>query len=386
MARNNRRRGHVRQHGASWSAIVFEGRDLATGRDKYRWYGGFASKDAAEKKLTELLGQQDRGAYVPPSDETLAEFLRRWLAASRVNTRASTRAQRETLVEAHIIPRLGRLRLQQLSTATLNAFYGELLGTGRRDGKGGLSASSVAKIHGVLATALRMAIGEGTLVKAPTDGATPPRQRRPELKVWSAEEARVFLSSVRDDRLYPAFALALATGLRRGELLGLAWRDVNLEGRWLSVRQTLVSVNFEVKLSEPKTKAGRRDVAIDQSIVELLRAWRLQQLRERHQLNLPAQRPDDLVFSQPDGSPLHPGLFTDVFDRRVKRAGVPRIRFHDLRHTAATLMLKSGVHYKVVSERLGHANVSITLDLYTHSVPSLQEEAAAKMGRLLLGA
>jgi integrase len=200
----------------------------------------------------------------------------------------------------------------------------------------------------------------------------------------SADEAHTFLVSVREDRLYAAFALSLTTGLRRGELLGLAWRDIDLSAGWLHVRQTLVSVNYQIQLSTPKTDSGRRSVALDQGIVEILRKHRRNRLEERLQLGLGALQPDDLVFSTLAGGPLHPSLFTDAFDRRVKAAGVPRIRLHDCRHTAATLMLIAGVSPKVVSERLGHSSVSLTLDLYTHSVPSLQEEAAAKVANMVL--
>jgi integrase len=146
-------------------------------------------------------------------------------------------------------------------------------------------------------------------------------------------------------------------------LLGLAWRDIELDAGWLHVRQTIISVNFKITISTPKTAAGRRSVALDAGTVEFMRDYRLRQLRERHQLGLGAAQPDDLVFSTIEGNPLHPGLFTDNFDRRVKAAGVPRIRFHDVRHTFATLALSAGIHPKVVQERLGHSSVGITLDL-----------------------
>jgi integrase len=161
---------------------------------------------------------------------------------------------------------------------------------------------------------------------------------------------------------------------------------VELDAGWLNVRQTVISVNFKIVVSTPKTAAGRRSVALGKDAVELLRSHRRRQIEERPNLGLSWPKADDLVFSSIEGKPLHPGLFTDTFDRRVKAAGVPRIRFHDCRHTAATLALSDGVPAKVVQEMLGHASVSITLDLYTHSVPSLQTDAAAKLGALVLGA
>lgn len=375
-------RGHVTQRGTSWYYWVETGRDAA-GKRKQLSRGGFATKREAERALSAVVSTIDAGSYVGPTKETITSFFRDWLPSAKSRMRSSTWATYETLAEKHIVPALGGVRLSRLTTAQINRFYADLLDHGRRDGKGGLSARTVGHIHGVLRLALGDAVKWQLLARNPAEQASPPRKQRKELQVWSAAEARTFLESVRDDRLYVAYALALTTGLRRGELLGLAWRDVDLEAGLLQVRQTVISVNFKVIVSTPKTAAGRRAVAIDPATVELLREHRLRQLRERHLLGLGAQSPDDLVFAAPDGAPLNPALFTDAFDRRVRAAGVARITFHGVRHTAATLMLTAGVHPKVVQERLGHASVSITLDLYSHSVPSLQVEAASKMGALI---
>jgi integrase len=182
-----------------------------------------------------------------------------------------------------------------------------------------------------------------------------------------------------------AYVLAATTGLRRGELLGLRWRDLDLGAGRLSVTQTLVSVNYAVSFSTPKTAAGRRSVALDPATVAALRAHRVAVLEERLSLGLGAPTEDALAFTAIDGTPLHPGQFSDRFDRLVKAAGVPRIRFHDLRHTHATLALRAGVHPKVVSERLGHSTISVTLDTYSHAIPAMQEEAAAKVAALVFG-
>jgi integrase len=310
--------------------------------------------------------------------------MREWLESARSNTRPSTWATYETLTEKHIVPSLGQIPLQRLTAARLDAFYGELLSSGRRSGKGGLSPRTVGHVHGVIRLALSQAVRWQLLIRNVADDANPPRKRPAEIRTWSSDEVRTFLNSVRDDRNYAAYALALTTELRRGELLGLAWRDIDVDAGWLNVRQTVISVNFKIQISTPKTAAGRRSVALDPATVALLREHRLNQLKERVQLGLDSVKPDDFVFSTPAAEPLHPGLFIDTFDRRVKAARIPRIRFHDLRHTSATLALAAGVHPKVVQERLGHASISITLDLYSHSVPVLQEEAASKLGALVL--
>ena len=376
-------RGHIRRRGKTWSIVVDIGRD-ENGKRQQRWHAGFRTEREAEAKLPEILTQLQRGSYVEPTKKTMTIFMREWLESARSNTRSSTWSTYQTLTEKHIIPALGSWQIQRLTAAKLDAFYGELLTSGRRSGKGGLSPRTVGHIHGVIRLALSQAVRWQLLTRNVADDANPPRKKQTTMRTWSPEEVRTFLNHVHDDRNYAAYVLALTTGLRRGEILGLAWRDVDLDAGWLNVRQTVVSVNFKVQLSTPKTAAGRRSVALDAGTVQVLRDHRLRQLKERVDLGLDNVKPDDFVFSQPDGSPIHPGLFSDAFDRRVKAAKLLRIRFHDLRHTSATLALAAGIHPKVVQERLGHASISITLDLYSHSVPSLQEDAATKVGGLIL--
>lgn len=377
-------KGYTRRHGKGWSYVI-ELPKSEDGARKRRSLSGFATQRAAATAMRTALATIDDASYVEPTKETVAGFMRRWLPSAKARMRPSTWAFYDMLTEKHIIPALGGAKLQRLTVAELNAFYADLLDHGRRDGTGGLSPRTVGHIHGVLRLALGEAVRWDSLTRNPAEGASPPRKQRTEMSAWSAVEAQTFLASVRDDRLYAAYGLALTTGLRRGELLGLSWRDIDLEAGWLNVRQTVVHVNSsKPQLSTPKTAAGRRSVALDTATVELLREHRLAQLKERAELGLTAQQPDDFVFSHIDGSPLHPTVFTDTFNRRVKAAGLRRIRLHDLRHTAATLMLAGGTNPKVVQERLGHSSVSMTLDLYSHTVPSLQEEAAAKLGALIL--
>ena len=202
------------------------------------------------------------------------------------------------------------------------------------------------------------------------------------MSVWTAPQVREFLEHVRDDRLGPLFLLASTTGLRRGELLGLQWVDLNLQARRLSVRRSRVSVGYAVSISEPKTRRGIRQIAVDDVTVKVLRDYRMRQLEERIAWG-PAWHDSGFVFTKEDGRPLHPDHVSKRFDRVVRSSGLPRIRFHDLRHTYATLALQADVHPKVVSERLGHANISITLDTYSHAIPALDEEAARRVAELV---
>lgn len=204
------------------------------------------------------------------------------------------------------------------------------------------------------------------------------------MRVWDAEQLRQFLDSIEQHRLYPAYHLAASTGMRRGEVLGLLWNDVDLDGRRLSISQALLSVAYAVKIGDVKTGPSRRTIDLDPRTVSILRSWRKRQLEER--LALGEDYEDHgLVFTGPDGTPVHPDFFSQTFDRKVARSGLPRIRLHDLRHGHASLLLKSGVPVKVVSERLGHATPAFTMTVYQHVLPGMQAEAAMTFANLVFG-
>jgi len=375
-------RGHIRRRGTKWVAVVSLGHD-ESGRRKQQWYSGFKTKKAATEKLTEVLGSLQGGNYVEPSKRSLGGFLiKEWLPSIAASVRPSTWTAYRMLCETHIIPALGTVPLQRLSAAMLNKLYADLLAHGRRDGKGGLSARTVQYVHVTCHKALADAVKWQLLTRNVADQATPPRPQAKEPTTWTAGDLRASLAHVEGDRLYPAFLLAATTGLRRGEVLGLRWRDVDMAGGRLAVVQTLLQVRNEVALGTPKTAKGRRSVALDTRTVEALRAHRLAQVEERLAFG-PGYQDGDLVFAREDGAPLQPDSFSHTFARHAKAAALPAIRFHDLRHTHATLALQAGVHPKVVSERLGHATVSITLDTYSHAIPAMQEEAAERVAALV---
>jgi integrase len=376
-------RGHVRKRGGAWYVVVDLPRDPVTGKRKQKWHSGFRTRRDADKGLTEILARLDQGTYVEPTKQTVADFFDQWLAATRTTIRASTYSTYETMIRAHLKPRLGSLPLQSLTAARLNALYADLLREGRRDGKGGLSPASVRYVHAVTRKALSDAVRWNLLTRNVADAADPPRAARAQIKTWSAREVRAFLRHVEADPLYAAYVLAATTGMRRGEVLGLRWQNLDLEASRLSVVQALTVVGgYDVQFSEPKTARGRRSIALDDETVRVLREQRERQLLDRALMG-DAYEDQDLVFAHGDGSPIHPDSFSDAFWRHTKAAKLPRIRFHDLRHTHATLALAAGVHPKVVSERLGHASVTITLDTYSHAIPALQETAASLVAALV---
>ncbi|MCC5952804.1 MAG: site-specific integrase [Acidimicrobiia bacterium] len=289
-------------------------------------------------------------------------------------------------IELHVLPALGRQQLTKLSPSDLDLFYADLLAKGRRKPGGdskGLSAKTVRNIHVMVNKALSDAQRKGLVVRNVAELADPPKlsaQRRKELKAWDPDQLSTFLDAIAAHRLSPAFLLAAHTGMRRGEVLGLRWGDLDLTMARVSVRQALVTVAYEVQLSDVKTGSGRRTVEIEEGLIEALEAWRSVRAEE---LAGRAPAEGDLVFTKQDGSWVHPDLFSQIFDRAVAKLDVPPITLHDLRHTHATILLMNGTPVKVVSERLGHASPAFTMSVYQHVLPGMQAEAAQLFAALL---
>jgi integrase len=215
--------------------------------------------------------------------------------------------------------------------------------------------------------------------------ADPPRLRQAgslAMNTWTASQLRIFLDEMSSHRLSSAYLLAATTGMRRGEVLGLRWADLDLERHRLAVRQTVITINYEVSIGQPKTQKGRRSISLDSGTIEALASHRARQQAERESLGA-AYADRDLVFAKTDGSPLNPDYFSKVFDHTVSRLEIPRIRLHDLRHTHATLGLAVGIPVKVMSDRLGHATAAFTQDVYMHVSPQQDGEAAERIAALL---
>lgn len=249
----------------------------------------------------------------------------------------------------------------------------------------GLAPKTVRNIHLMLNKAMADAQRKGLVVRnvvSLADAPTLKNRQEGNIKAWDADQLRTFLDSVRDHRLHPAFHLSSHTGMRRSEVLGLRWCDLDLDARRLWVRQALVSIAYDAQISDVKTGTGRRTIDLDPVTVDVLKAWRIERAEEKGGIE---PRGDELVFVKPDGSWIHPHSFSQLLDRKVAKLDVPKISLHDLRHTHATLLLKAGVNVKIVSERLGHANVAFTMAIYQHVLPGMQAAAAATFSDLLRG-
>jgi integrase len=388
-------RGSIRKRGPTWTVVVDVGRDPTTRKRRQISKGGFKTRRDANRWLTHTLGQLDQGSYVTPTRQTISDHLIEWLPAIRSSLRPATYESYERNVRQHLIPTVGHIWLDQLSADRLSAVYADLHRSGRLDGAGGLSPRSIRYLNTILGKALGDAVAEGKLARnvaqAPIVRRRLPRSAKPEMSTWSAAELAAFLDQLRGDPLHAPILLAATTGMRRGEVLGLRWRDTDLDAGRVAVRQTLAAVRdvdgdcgrHLLVFGEPKTAKGRRTVPLPAQTVAVLRAHRKAQAAERLKVG-PDYADQDLVFAEPDGSPIHPDKFRKRFEVRIGRSGLPPIRFHDLRHTYATLALRAGVHPKVVAEVLGHANISITLDTYSHAIPAMQESAAT-IARLVFG-
>ncbi len=373
-------RGSIIKRGKSSYTIVLNlGNDPRTGKRKQQWVSVKGTKKDAEKRLSELFHQLDTGTFMRPTKTTLAEYLERWLKDyAWPNLAPRTAEGYETIVRQHLIPKLGNLSLTQLRPEHLQKYYSEMLSIGRCDRPGGLSAQTVRHHHTALHKALQTAVEWGLLNRNVADAIKPPRTQRPEMKTWDEDDITRFLEAAKETPYHCLFYLALFTGMRRSELLGLKWSDVDLILGEASVTRSLHHLrDGSIVFRSPKTAKGRRTVALPPSATLLLKEHRERQKLEQAMLGV-LSGDDDLVFSHLDGKPLRPNTITRAWTILADRAGVKVIRLHDARHTHASLMLKQGIHPKIVQERLGHATIAVTLDTYSHVAPGLQEAAAKR--------
>jgi integrase len=338
------------------------------------------TRQEVQRRLTEALRDRDKGLPIIRDErESLAHYLPSWLAIIKPTVRPSTWQRYEELCRLHVLPGLGTTPLTRLSVQHLNALYAAKLADG-------LTPRTVRYIHATLHKALHDAQAMTLVQRNVAELATAPRPRPAEMQTFTPEQARRFLEEAHEDRFEALYLLAITSGMRLGELLALRWSDVDLEQGYLIVQRTLRYSKGSWNFAEPKTAHGRRKLILTSLACEALRRHRACQAAERLALG-PIWTNTELIFTDEVGQPLRGiTVYRDRFMPLCRRADVPTIRFHDLRHTAATLLLLQGVNAKVVSEMLGHASVTITLSLYAHVLPDMQKDAAAAFDRLLLQA
>ncbi len=385
--------GHIRKRNyttksgkqtVNWYVVVDLGRDLE-GKRKQKWHGGFKTRKAAEVARAKIVGDLHGGTYSEPSKTSFQNWVvDQWLPNVETQVKPSTFDSYQRNLRLHVIPTLGPRQLQDIGPAQLNDIYAQLLRDGKLNGPGGLSAKTVRYIHTIIHKALADAIDIGLLTTNPAERAKPPRPRatsQTELRFWEPAQLRQFLRISTCHRLATAWHLAAMTGMRRGEVLGLRWDDVDFERSRIHIRQALVSVAYELVFSTPKNHKARV-IDLDEQTVAKLRAHKTLQIGERSTWGSDYQD-KDLVFPKENGEPLHPQTYSQAFERLVAASDLPRIRLHDLRHTHAMIALSAGVPPKVISERLGHDDPAFTLKQYAHVIPGMQADAARQIADLV---
>ena len=345
------------------------------GRTKRKYIYGKTRK-AVQQKLIKNLADQHKGLIIASEKQTLEEFLVRWLEDSvKGTTSENTLVSYSCIVRKHIVPILGNIPLQKLQPQQVQYLY-------RKKQEEGLTRT-VQLIHAVLHRALNQAMKWNIVQRNVTDVVDRPKFSRREMKVLNQDEANRFLKSAREGPLYALYVLAITCGLRQGELLALKWKDFDVKAGTVHIQRQVRWVKGKALFKEPKTSKSRRTVMLPQVAVTALQKHHAVQAKQRL-ANGKKWQDHGLIFTTEVGTAINQSnLLSKSFYPLLMKAEVPRIRFHDLRHTAATLLLQQGVHPKIVQERLGHSRISMTLDTYSHVLPAMQQEAADKMDAIL---
>lgn len=369
-------RGSIRQQGKhSWQLRVDAGRD-EQGRRKRQFETFRGTEKDAKKRLNALIVEIERGLYHQSGHLTVAQYLNQWLdgyVAS--NTSLRTAEGYRSIVNRRLIPGLGNIQLDKLKPQRIEEFYSELR-------KENLSERTIQHFHRVLSEALKHAQKHELIYRNPVSLADSPKPKNKQLRTLTPKELRTLLKVAENSPYYLIIKTALITGLRQAELLGLHWRDVDLERGTISVNQVLYKRNGTTIFKEPKTEHSRRLVTMNEELVTLLKAYKAEQGDIYLHLG---QLPNDdrLVFYIEPDKVIDPCVLSHSFSKIVKQAGLKDFRFHDLRHQMASLMLKAGVHPKVVQERLGHASITTTLNTYSHILPGMQKDAVEMLDKVL---
>jgi len=375
--------GHTRSYELKngekrWALVVYQGKRAGKDgklRDSHRWIRGFRTKKAAQVELNGILKSMDDGIYIEPSKQTLSEYLEHWLSTTKPNLAGKTFERYRQIVDRDIKPKLGTIALSKLQPVQIAEFYSWALSFGRKQTEGGLSARTVLHIHRVLRKALQQAVVWQLRSTNPTDVVQAPRPVDKEMNALDEERSAWLLGAAIGTLFYMPVMYALCTALRRGEILGQRWRDLDLEGGRLMVAQSLEQTRSGgIKFKIPKGKK-RRSIGVPPVLADALKAHRIDQDKNRLLFGKDYKADLDLVIALPDGSPWKPDSFSAAYADFSARIGFKGIRFHDLRHSHASQLLRQRVPLKTVQERLGHASASITLNTYAHVLAGDDQQA-----------
>ncbi len=375
-------KGYVARKRDRYYAVIHEGLDPVTGRPRRSWHPAGTDRSEAERLAARLAAERD-GRDDEVRTLTFGAYLtNQWLPGKKLTLATSTYRGYVRKTQLHVLPALGRIRLRRLRPHHLEALYDRMLNP--TEHRPGLAPKTVYDVHLIIRGALDDAVRRGLVTRNVALVAHSPNRRsipRVEHHTWTAEELQAFLHAAAGHRLFPAFWVAASTGVRRSEVLGLRWHDIDLRQATMSINRGLLALGYELHESLGKTPNARRRVDLDPTTVSMLEAWRAWQRAEHTAVGIPDS---DWVFTAADGQPVHPHAISQTFERIARRAMVPPIRLHDLRHTHATLLIQAGVPAKVVSERLGHGKSTFTIETYQHVLPGMQAHAARTFESLVV--
>jgi integrase len=374
--------GHLEKRGKnSWTIVLEMGRDPATGKRKRVKRSFKGSKPDATKEMVRLLHELETGLYIEASGLTFANYLNKWLAdyaKNKVTPKTFTRYKE--IVFKSVIPELGQIYIEKLKPLHLQNYYTKMLENGRKNGEGGLSPTTVLQHHRILHKALEMAVKWQIVPRNVADAVEPPKKAKKEITPLNEEQVKALINSATETQYFPQVVLAVFTGMRRGEIYGLRWRDVNFESGTITISQAAqYTTESGLFYKEPKSCRSRRTIDVSKYVLEVLKKVKVDQNKARLAFGEHYHDSGDLVFTQPDGRPQHPDSISSWFPLFMEKNDLPKIRLHDLRHTHASLLLKNGESLKLICDRLGHSGIGITSDIYTHLMPGMQKSAAEKL-------
>ncbi len=375
--------GHIRKRGSSWELKWDIPPDPRTGKRTTRYKTVRGSKNYAQQQLRHILTELDGGISVDSKKMTIAQFLQRWLSdyAEQSVSKKTLERYRE-IIDNHLSPTFGTAQLNELHPLHIQGAYTEWLKSGRKDGKGGLSPQTVKHHHRILNQAMKQAVKWRLLARNPVEDVDPPKVARAEILTLDSGEINTLIEASYGMPLYMPVLIATATGMRRGEILGLKWTDIDLDRTTLSVERSLQETKDGLALKSPKTKRSRRSITLPSYLIDELRRHRLNQ-RKQQLVNAPVYNDLDLVCAKKDGQFISPEWLSRRFGEFIKKLDITHITFHGLRHSHFTQLLESGVHPKVASERAGHSSVAVTLDIYSHVSENLQKDAALQIDKIV---
>ncbi|WP_127580975.1 site-specific integrase [Paenibacillus koleovorans] len=377
-------KGHIAKKGNRYYIVINMGKDEVSKKRILKWMpGGYDRKKDAEKVLPDILSSINHGTFVEPTDDTFGSLMATWLQEKKSEVRPGTWKSYAWLVNMHLIPHLGHIKLMKLEPKHLRDLYHEILFK-----KKGIAAASIRKLHVLVMDALNRAVEWRKIPYNMAAVVKLPQGKAEKFEVWDEEQLKLFLDEAIKDQYFIIFELAASTGMRQSEILGLRWKDVDLQAGRISVRQAYTKGESGHEMSDTKTEKSVRSIALFPETVEFLKQHKANQ-NEHHMRNRKLYQDHGLVAQSGFGTPVNPRNLMRNYYKILKiiheHHAVPKVRFHDLRHTHATILLKRGVHPKIVQERLGHSSINVTLDTYSHVLPNLQEAVLKNIGDSILG-